>query len=231
MTKVFSLVIKTLGHTTIQEVVKRHPFIASTVPASFGYATGKFSISKITKLVGVSFFEKNFTIHNHWAPNNTLRLLLRSGLIKIIHTYRDPRDVYLSALDMGKLWAQQERFKGNVVVRFYESDFQKQIDYLKKWVQVTLDWKETRGVFLVRYEDLVSNPRNTFTGMLDYCGYKVSQATLDRVLKTLNSPRAKIETHFNRGISSRYVNEMPPDIQKTFNAILGKEIVELGYSL
>jgi hypothetical protein len=230
--RVLSLVFEALGHTTVQEVAKKHPLITSFLSTpGYGHTPGKFTIFKIVRLVGISFFEKSFPVKTHWPPNNTLRFLLRIGLIKVIHSYRDPRDVYLSTLDMGKKWAQKERFKDNVVVKFYKSDFQRQMQYLKKWVQITLTWKETKGAFLVKHEDLVANPKDTFAAIFDYCRHKVPQATLEKALAAFNSPQEKRRTHFNRGTINRYASEMSSDVLKAVNAALGKEIVELGYRL
>jgi hypothetical protein len=95
-------------------------------------------------------------------------------------------------------------------------------------------WRERReSAFLLRYEDLVAEPRVWLRRLTDYAGIDSSDAAIDRMIAAATVETAESRAHKTTaswaGSTGRYLRDMSPEMRR-FCAEEGGEVLEvLGY--
>ena len=152
------------------------------------------------------------------------RLLYRR-FDKFIWLARDPRDSYLSSLEVGyaygpSLWLPGKKLHGI------------DVGLLKRWRLVYRQFFNNRSRWhLVRYEDLVSNPEPVLKDLFNYLEVpyeKVYPFEKFNFAAGGDPKLTKTKTIHKKSIH-RYTSKMSRLQQRVFEKILGKEMRSLGY--
>lgn len=147
------------------------------------------------------------------------------GFDRFVWLTRDPRDSYLSALRSGYaywLWPRGPRQAGI------------DLGLLDRWQRIhrqLFQWPERW--YLLRYEDLVTDPLGSMNGLLDHLGlprqdlrrfgrYRMAHGG-DWKIRRTREPNARSV--------ARHVQEMSPAQRALFRRRLGPEMRALGYPL
>jgi len=173
--------------------------------------------------------EGPFVVKTHTHPTKFFETLIKHDFMKAIYIYRDPRDALLSAVDHGKKILQKE--ENHIFARML--DFETAFETVKGWIKVWEKWNGCRGVYLLRYEDLINNPEEQMKSIANYLNYKVSADHISTILKKYNKnnldERKEDYLHFNKGVSNRYRQDMPDEHKMIFKEKLGEKLVQMGY--
>jgi hypothetical protein len=189
------------------------------------------SFRKLRKLWWFSRGRKRtFVVKTHTGPSRSLKWMLRLGLLKVLYSYRDPRDVLMSAQDHGqKILSQGENHTFARMVKF-EDAFRS----VKGWIRIWDMYRDLDGVLMVPYETLVEKPHKVAKEVADYLGLEITENTLREIVAKYDKSSLKEENktglHFNQGIAFRYRTEMPEAEKAVFTAELGAKLEEMGYS-
>ena len=94
----------------------------------------------------------SFVVKIHSTPNKWILKLLEEQIAKLTCSFRDPRDVILSAIDHGERTRRGEdssgAFKGICTLEDGVRSF-------KNWVGIFDQWNEIEGVMMIGYEYLI----------------------------------------------------------------------------
>ena len=174
---------------------------------------GEFGFYKILKLLQISFQDGTFVIKSHSGPNLLIKVLSKFGLIRIIYSYRDPRDVLLSAIDHGnKILPDGEvnAFKGIV-------EFDKALLAVKDWVSICEQYAKMPNVLMVKYEKMMQNPIQTIIDIENFLKISLPADKRQEIswkFSKENPEGIREGLHFNKAQSLRYQIEMT-DEQKS----------------
>ncbi|MBI5100158.1 MAG: sulfotransferase domain-containing protein [Nitrospirae bacterium] len=190
---------------------------------------GKLTPLKLLLLILLSKREGPFVVKTHIQPTKFVETLIKLDFIKAIYIYRDPRDALLSAVDHGKRILQKgenHTFAGMV-------DFENAFEAVQDWIKVWEKWNGCRGVYLLRYENLVNNPVEQMKLIANYLNYKVSSDHINTMLKKYNKNNLdefkESYLHFNKGVSNRYRQDMSDEHKMIFKEKLGEKLIQMGY--
>lgn len=184
----------------------------------------------LLKISIVSFKKGTFAVKTHYPNRRSFGILSKAGLIKIIYSYRDPRDVILSVIDHGKKLIESGE-TGNFTKMIELEDA---IRNVKSWIN---DWKELSKknyVLKYRYEDFLKDPELIFSKVSEFLKIDFSTKNVQKILHRYNSsnpdmPKGRL--HFNKGIADRFKTDMSLSDQIRVKEAIGKEIAEMGYKL
>ncbi len=190
---------------------------------------GTFAGHKILRLLWYGRREGPYVVKTHTGPTGLLRLLHRTGMVKVIYIYRDPRDALLSAMDHGrKIAASGETHTFAGLSRFEDA-----FAAVKAWVCRWKQWNDC-GAYLLRYEDLLSDPVKEMEKISTYLGFGVGPEDIAATVAAYSRDKAGSSgksdyLHFNAGICSRYRSEMPEEQKRRFQLEMGDLLVRMGY--
>lgn len=184
----------------------------------------------LLKISIVSFKKGTFAVKTHYPNRRSFGILSKAGLLKIIYSYRDPRDVILSVIDHGKKLKESGE-TGNFT-KMIEID--EAIRNVKIWIN---DWNELSGknnILKYRYEDFLKEPELIFRKVSEFLKIEFSERSVKKILLRYNPsnpdmPKGRL--HFNKGIVDRFKTDMSVSDQKRVLESMGKEIAEMGYKL
>lgn len=191
---------------------------------------GTLTGHKILRLLWYSRREGPFVVKTHRGPTRLLRFLLRTGMVKVVYIFRDPRDALLSAMDHGRRIAAAGEIHTFAALLSFDQAFTAVKAWASKWQQ----WSACGGVHLLRYEDLLSDPAKEMEKIVAYLGFDARPVDIAATLAAYNREKAGASDkseylHFNVGISSRYRSEMPEDQKRRFRLEMGELLARMGY--
>jgi hypothetical protein len=143
---------------------------------------------------------------------------------KFIWIARDPRDAYLSAFEVNFayfLWPPGRKERG--------------VDtgILWRWKRIYRQYlKRRRRWHLVRYEDLVTKPKDVLRKLFAYLEVPFEEVYPFSRFKwfgVAGDPKLKKTSTIHHRSVGRYKEEMPELQQRVFKRYLGEEMAQLGY--
>jgi hypothetical protein len=191
---------------------------------------GDLSLRKLMKLILISFREKVFVVKTHAGPSKWMNRLLKLGLIKVIYIYRDPRDVYLSAVDHGKKILDQGA--NHTFARML--DLNNAQDQLKSWIKIWKKYNNTTGIVMIRYEDLLEDPRKCIDKILKYLNIKISSKDISLIISRYdrNNPQGeRTGMHFNKALVGRYRTALDQNVRTQIESAFREDISAMGYTI
>lgn len=150
---------------------------------------------------------------------------------RVIHMIRDPRAIYVSELRRRTERAVTVPYRQLVRIPFLFRTFLLH--------QVALTWagalRRHRALArrypdhyrLVRFEDLVSDPRATLQELVDFLGLDWDEALLDQKVVSKGSRRG--ERGFDAGAASRWQERIGTSARRWLKLLLGARLHEAGY--
>jgi hypothetical protein len=143
---------------------------------------------------------------------------------KFIWLARDPRDSYLSALEVNyayNFWLPGKKIRGI------------DVGLLQRWKIVYKSYFQHQNRWhLVRYEDLVEDQENTLRGIYTYLKLPyeaVEEFRKFHWLKQGGDPKLRKTSRVHRKSARRFKEEMSTQKQRVFTRFLGEEMRSLGY--
>jgi hypothetical protein len=217
------------GHRDAREIKRRRRL--NRVMRWNNNNIGPLTLWTLFRLWLVSLVEGPFAVKTHAPPTRALLLMRRLRLVKVVYSYRDPRDALLSAVDHGN------RISGLGYDHTFARvvDFEKAFRVVKLWIRTWKHYNHLAWTLKVRFEDLVDAPVATAKAMANFLDLPVDGQTIERVVhehdKARRAPADDHAQHFHKGRCYRYRNEMPEKQKERFRAELGDVLLQMGYSL
>ncbi|MGF1449528.1 MAG: sulfotransferase domain-containing protein [Opitutales bacterium] len=162
----------------------------------------------------------------HAPAHDFLLQAIQAGRIRMTTTFRDPRDVILSAIDH----ARRSRGQPNAVFQEFTT-VEASVEPVRWWGEMALGWLRSRQSLMVRYEDLLTDPTRELTRLAEHYGIPATPTDLEAVVAQEQGTRKASVNQFNKGLLSRFRDEMTPAQIAHCSATLGDQIKALGYAL
>jgi hypothetical protein len=151
---------------------------------------------------------------------------------KEIFLVRDFRDVYSSMLAYNKKFGR--RAFGPEHIRTDEEFAQ----FLRNSTirNLSRSWpKRQDRAHLIRYEDLITRPRETLYGILEYLELDPSDAVIAGMLERASAENPEMKQHLTSSDVStslgRWKSSLPPDLQSVANDAFGDVLQQFGYTV
>lgn len=189
---------------------------------------GRLFSWKLLRLVGAARRAGAFAVKTHSGPTPGAWMLSRMGLIKIIYSYRDPRDALLSGMDHGRRIVSKG--KNHTFAEMVE--FEQALKVVKRWLRVWRMYQRVPGILQVRYEDLLADPLRQVERIEKYLGLSIGSETKQAILwkYSKDNPAGEREgMHFNKAAARRYVEGLTPDQRERARKSLGAILRRMGY--
>lgn len=156
---------------------------------------------------------------------------------RLIHLVRDPRDVIVSGMAH---WRRALAAQPTDEPHRYEDEDLLFSDLLDLWVEVQSAMIEGGdGVLLVRYEDLVREPRMEVGRLLRHIGVDASEAVVSRCVEEntfekLSGGRLPGQvddgSFYRRGVSGGWVGELDDGRARRVHELAGELLARYGYT-
>jgi len=131
-------------------------------------------------LLLANFFFVSIVVKTHTPPTRIIKWLIRHRIARATYTYRDVRDVILSALDTGA----RNRESGNTSGRFANYyTVEDAIVVGVNFVEETQKWEGFGDVHFVRYEDLIEDRLNTLEDFVNFMDWQIPPITLQDLIQ------------------------------------------------
>ena len=193
---------------------------------SYGFYN-RINLKSFFFLIYLNLRYGDVAIKTHGGPNLFIRALINSGVGKATFSYRDPRDVILSAFDHG----ERSRKGLDPTMAFHEiTNLEESLRKVKIWTRYWYGWKRYNKVLFIRYEEFIEDKLNHLKQFVDYLGYELND---DQIMKIYNFHEKIKEkfTTFNKGTKERYKTEMSEEFLKLCNSTLSRILIDMGYEV
>lgn len=151
---------------------------------------------------------------------------------KEIFLVRDFRDVYSSMLAYNHKFGRRAFGPSHI-----ETD-EEFAQFLRNSTirNLSRSWpKRQDRAYLIRYEDLITQPRETLHGMLDYLEIDASDAIMDGMLERASAENPDMKQHLTSSDVStslgRWRSSLTPELQTVANAAFGDVLQQFGYQI
>lgn len=145
-----------------------------------------------------------FVIKTHCEPTPFAMDLQSRGILKPAFIFRDPRDVVLSTLDHGR----RIRAAGENHTFAHYDTFEKAVAVVKEWLEIYKQWTRLKGIYTVRYEDLLLRPAAELERLADCLELHVTKNAIEAIVQTYREENLAdydiVNLHFNKGESGRF---------------------------
>jgi len=168
----------------------------------------------------------SFAVKTHNGPGNYLAEISIQFQIKFTYIFRDPRAVALSAFDHGN----KLREEGNTGWFSGIQTFEESVLFARSLFCIWDKWVNYPNSFVVKYEDLVMNPKQILCNISEYLEMEVDLEKIDKVILA-NLPGKKEGSHFNMGDPYRYQKVWTREQLNDANNQLKEMILKMGYDL
>lgn len=192
---------------------------------------GKATNGKLVSLLLAGVAGVPFLVKTHSPPIRLLKFFSKLGLAKVIYTYRDPRDVFVSAKDHGQRLVDTGG-RTDTFAQFL--NFDKGMKKLGNYLRGCKMYLSIPSALCIKYEEITTEPMAVFKRIADFLGVQLTEARLKEIIEKYDvSKKSKSsgEFHFNKGISKRYLTDLTPEEISKLNVRFEKEIQLLGYEL
>ena len=132
--------------------------------------------------------EFTFPVKTHASPSWYVKRQLKTQSFKATYIYRDPRDVIVSALEIGKKNRERgdaKRYFGIGLYRSFARFYT--LEGVIRWVNWQLfppwkKWMRCQDILVTKYEDLVLNTPDEIRRLGEYLGVLLSEKQVEEIL-------------------------------------------------
>ena len=103
-------------------------------------------------------------------------------------------------------------------------------EWILYFLNIACQWLESGIVHRVQYHELLSAPHNVIGGIMQYLGIPKDITIINNVIDREVHQREVGKWQFNRGLITRFSNEMNNEELELCNHELGEFIERLGYN-
>ena len=177
------------------------------------------------RLLQVSRTHGPLVVKTHNLLTDRLRVAISNDEAKTIFSYRDPRDMILSAIDH-----RRRTIESNKRLAFEEfTSVKESIRPAVWWCRMACDWVESRLPLRIAYSEVVKHPAEQIAKVAKLLDLDVDESMIQSLLECENKNRATGNNEFNKGDLIRYPNEMTPEEIFMCDRQLGAYIRRLGF--
>jgi len=184
-----------------------------------------FSPWTVLRLLYINLRYGTIVVKTHSRPSLFLEILIHLKIARATYSYRDIRDVILSAIDHGRREKDSPR---NPFV--YWTDVESSIPHAIYLLKYWRSWKDFGKVFFICYERLMQNKQRELREMADYLGWKIADEDIEKIVEKREKQKRK-SWNFNKGTTLRYKTEMTPSEIRLCNEMFREYLLEEGYEL
>jgi hypothetical protein len=159
-----------------------------------------------------------FKTHGRITPKMASRL--RSGRVKAMMSFRDPRDTAISMLDAGV----KDREKGRDRSFAALHEVEQAIGPTRHGWRIARDWIDCPNLLLIPYYLTATNQRWVVDRLCDYLGAAWGRYRINA--KYAHGKDAKI-TEFHKGVADRFLDDLTPSQIERLGEKLAREIDEV----
>jgi len=174
---------------------------------------------------------RTYVLKSHIPPTPYIRQMVLSGAMKVIYSYRDPRDGALSMRDFGNRLRGEKRIIPPKASRIFTTE--QAILGMKEQVNIWNAWNTFDSVLMIRYEDLLEDPIGKLRTIANYLDLQVPGEKLSMIINKYDkrnlSAAGEIDIKFNKGESERYLKEFTPEELKLSDEIFSPYLSQMGY--
>lgn len=157
----------------------------------------------------------------HLPYSDQLEKLLTSRDIFVTYNYRDPRDMILSAVD------HHHRAKAMGQNDFGEYDsIPKALPIAVHWAKQAVLWKRSSITYDISYKYFLRNKLEVLNHINKAAGFALPKDTLQGIINQEVLDRKPGKNQFNKGLVSRYKNEMSEQDLEMCNSAL-KDYIDI----
>jgi len=186
-----------------------------------------FPLNTIIKLLWINFRNGSIVIKTHTPPTRYVRWLIQLRIAKATYSYRDVRDVILSALDHGA----RNRKQGKTTEIYADLFTVEEAMYVgTNSIKAMQRWQQFGLVHFVRYEFLMNDRLNELIKMKNFFDWDIGNKEIDKLIEDHEKTK-RASLNFNKGITKRYKTEMTTEEKLFCNEKLKDYLVGLGYDI
>jgi len=189
---------------------------------------GQLTFLKLLKLWRISAQEGVFVVKTHSGPSLPVKILNKLGALRIVYSYRDPRDVVLSAIDHGK----KIQSEGEAHTFAQMVDFDKALENVKSWLCIWRAYAEMPGVLTVQYEEMMQDPVSMTKKIEDFLKVSVDSGKRQNILWKYSRENVEGERtgmHFNKAQTFRYKTDMTDEEKAKCKHEFSDLLLLMGY--
>lgn len=189
-------------------------------------------------------------VHDAWLLTSTGKAMFNLDVTRaVIYFIRNPLDVAISFSNhLNKSLEQTVGVMADNSYAFNSSQNKLHIQLrqrLLSWSNHVKSWVDESDlpVLVIRYEDMKSDPFNTFSKAIDFIGISKSEQSIRRAIqfsdfkeiqkqeaeKGFKEKPAKVKTFFRKGIAGAWKDEMPEDLVKQICTDHAEIMKRFGY--
>jgi hypothetical protein len=217
------------GKDDIREIRER--FSLEEVLKYYNCNIGDLNWGKIKKIMPLYLRGKTFVIKTHNQPNKWVNSLMAMRVVKATFIYRDPRDVVLSAIDHGKKIKEEGLNHTFATCSTIEST----IPQVELWLRTTIPWMDLKGVLLLKYEDLLSDPVLQLKRLSNFLRIDVDEQDIRNILDKYDYNKLENDVkdylHFNVGRAGRFHGMMDKKDLDACNRVFSPYLERMGYDI
>jgi hypothetical protein len=166
--------------------------------------------------------------HIHWIP----LLLEWFPDARIVHTFRDPRAIYMS-LRRKPARARTGRLRW-LTDRLPLLELYSATSLIFRWRRVIALHREYQARYpdrymLLRFEDLIAEPRPSVKHLCSHVGVEFVEGMLDQVVLNSSFMPRRASKGFDPAVIDRWRLHMSPMTRRWFAALCGRELQAFGY--
>jgi hypothetical protein len=216
------------GYSNVREV--RRKFALEPILKYYNCNIESLTFKKYMRVLLPAMYGYTFTIKTHASPTKFTRVLMRSKVIKATYVFRDPRDVAVSAFEHG----QKIRSEGKNHTFAQLEDMESAVSFASQLLTTWEGWIRCNDVLIVRYEDLIANPKSQLLRLQDFLSIDANSVDLDGIVsryepQNLGAGESDF-LHFNRGRAGRFREVMSWQEKNLCVEKFGDYLQRMGYT-
>ncbi|NOY98816.1 MAG: sulfotransferase domain-containing protein [Chloroflexi bacterium] len=225
----YNLVHDLMATTGCQEARDiRKQFHLENILTEVNCNIGVLSLRRLGMVLVPALLGNTFVIKAHSAPTPWVRMLTRSGMMRVTYIYRDPRDAMLSAYEYG----QRAIAKGRPNAFSHLSDFGKTLDFMSDYVRIWDGWMQEARALKARYEDLLMNYDVEASRLVEFLKLDGDDPSVTAVIDKYRPGQAATEKkglHFFKGKVGRFREAYTTEQQALMLERFGPALERMGY--
>jgi hypothetical protein len=188
-----------------------------------------FKAKRLIPALIPSFFGNNYALNSHARPFTLAKRLVRTGRLKAVYGYRDPRDCILSMLEYS------QRDKPEYGAGFLNlKDVQDSIRFMGLYLQVWEDWTDTENALILRYEDMHADFDLVLGQIVSYLEIEIEKDQLSEIRANFlprQKPSSGEHIHLETGLPHRSKTEFTKEELADLNQAFAPYLEKMGYEL
>ena len=193
----------------------------------------RLSNRRLRRLEAILADGHTLVFKTHRPPTAAVRERIADGSAVATYLFRDPRDVVLSALEQGAKMRSQGALPFRGFARL--TNFNRAARWLQReLLPVWEEWASIDGVFTLRYEDLLADPRGMMARTLAHLEIAAPPDVVDRIVRDYTAANVQDATirqalELKNGARGPRRTVLTPDQQRCLRLRLEPTLLRMGY--